>query len=62
MFRKMWIMIPPEVREKMAEDLAKKLLVKHVGSPDEVAEAYISLMKHVAHVVLLKRLELTFRI
>ena len=62
MFRKMWIMIPPEVREKMAEDLAKKLLVKHVGNPDEVAEAYISLMKYVTHFVRLKRLELTFHV
>ena len=62
MYPKMWIMIPPEVREKMAEDLAKKLLVKHVGNPDEVAEAYISLMKYVTHFVLLKRLELTFHV
>ena len=58
----MWIMIPPEVREKMAEDLAKKLLVKHVGNPDEVAEAYISLMKYVTHFVFLTRLDLTFRV
>ena len=62
MFRKMWIMIPPEVREKMAEDLAKKLLVKHVGNPEEVAEAYISLMKYVTHFVLLTRLDLTCRV
>ena len=56
-------MIPPEVREKMAEDLAKKLLVKHVGNPDEVAEAYISLMKYVTHFVFLStRLDLTFRV
>ena len=62
MYRKMWNMIPPEVREKMAEDLSKTLLVKHVGNPKEVAEAYISLMKYVTHFVLLKRLELTFHI
>ena len=62
MYPKMWIMIPPEVREKMAEDLAKKLLVKHVGNPDEVAEAYISLMKYVTHFVFLTRLDLTFRV
>ena len=46
----------------MAEDLAKKLLVKHVGNPDEVAEAYISLMKYVTHFVFLTRLDLTFRV
>ena len=43
--RKMWDMMPEEARVQILEDTAKKLLLKHVASPDEIAEAYIFLMK-----------------
>ncbi|THG97681.1 hypothetical protein EW145_g7564, partial [Phellinidium pouzarii] len=40
-----FIDLAPEMREKMYEDAERKLLVKHVADPDEVAEAYLFLMK-----------------
>ena len=43
--RKMWNMMPKEARTHMLKEAADKLLVKHVASPAEVAEAYIFLMK-----------------
>ena len=41
----MWNMMPKEARTHMLKEAADKLLVKHVASPAEVAEAYIFLMK-----------------
>ena len=35
----------PEVRNKIFEDSEKALLVQHVADPDEIAEAYLFLMK-----------------
>ena len=32
----------------MIEGMAKKLPVKHVAKPDEIAEAYVFLMKYVS--------------
>ncbi|THG94215.1 hypothetical protein EW145_g8186, partial [Phellinidium pouzarii] len=40
-----FIDLAPEMREKMYEDAERKLLVKHVADPDEIAEAYLFLMK-----------------
>jgi hypothetical protein len=37
--------LPSEVRTAMVEDLQQKLPVGHVGTPEEVAEAYIFAMK-----------------
>ena len=34
-------------QEKVLADMSEKLLVKHVAGPDEVAEAYLFLMKYV---------------
>jgi hypothetical protein len=35
----------PVAKEHLFADQAEKLLVKHVGTPDELAEAYVFLMK-----------------
>ena len=43
----MWDAMPPEKKQVMLKDLAGKLPVRHVASPDEVAEAYLFLMKYV---------------
>jgi len=40
-----WDTTPQDVREAMYEGAAKQLLVGHVGTPDEIAEAYIFAMK-----------------
>lgn len=40
-----WDTTPEEAREALFEESKKKLLVGHVGTPDEVAEAYIFAMK-----------------
>lgn len=41
----LWDPIAPEVRNKIFEDGEKTLLVQHVADPDEIAEAYLFLMK-----------------
>ncbi|KAF7800302.1 hypothetical protein EIP86_011551 [Pleurotus ostreatoroseus] len=43
----MWDAMPTEKKQVMLKDLAGKLPVRHVASPDEVAEAYLFLMKYV---------------
>ncbi|KAF8596554.1 NAD(P)-binding protein [Ceratobasidium sp. AG-I] len=40
-----WDTTPSEVKNDIFEETRKKLLVGHIGSPDEVAEAYIFAMK-----------------
>ncbi|QRW07264.1 Enoyl-(Acyl carrier protein) reductase [Ceratobasidium sp. AG-Ba] len=40
-----WGHLTEEARQTMYEEAAKKILVGHVGTPDEVAEAYIFAMK-----------------
>ena len=42
---KLWNNFAPEVRQKMFDDAAESLLVKHVADPDEIAEAYMFVMK-----------------
>ena len=37
--------MPAEHRTQMMQDFIPKLLVGHVGTPEEVAEAYIFAMK-----------------
>ncbi|GJJ07001.1 hypothetical protein Clacol_001199 [Clathrus columnatus] len=37
--------IPTELRDRVLNEIVPKLLVKHVGMPDEVAEAYLFCMK-----------------
>ena len=39
--------MPKEKKEAMFAQVAQKLLVKHVADPDEIAEAYLFLMKYV---------------
>ena len=34
-----------DLREKMMNDAAEALLVKHVAEPEEIAEAYLFAMK-----------------
>ncbi|EJD02503.1 short-chain dehydrogenase/reductase SDR [Fomitiporia mediterranea MF3/22] len=41
----LWDGHAPEAKNKILEDTAKNLLVQHVADPDEIAEAYIFLMK-----------------
>jgi len=41
----LWDPIPTEVKEKMFADAEKALLVRHVAEPEEIAEAYLFLMK-----------------
>ncbi|THH03730.1 hypothetical protein EW145_g6053 [Phellinidium pouzarii] len=41
----LWDPVAPEVKNKMFEDAARTLLVQHVADADEVAEAYLFLMK-----------------
>lgn len=41
----LWDPMPEDKRNDLYEAYAKKLLVRHVASPDEIAEAYIFLMK-----------------
>jgi hypothetical protein len=36
---------PEAEREKMKKNLAESLLVRHVAEPEEIAEAYIFVMK-----------------
>jgi hypothetical protein len=43
----MWNDMDPEGRKKMFEDIEKRLLVKRVGKADEIAEAYLFIMKFV---------------
>lgn len=40
-----WDTTPGDVKNDIFEETRKKLLVGHIGSPDEVAEAYIFAMK-----------------
>ncbi|TDL14169.1 NAD-binding protein [Rickenella mellea] len=40
-----WGNLPVETKNKIMEDTKAKLLVKHVAKPEEIAEAYIFLMK-----------------
>lgn len=40
-------MFPLEMRQKMLAEQEAKLPVKHVAGPEEVAEAYLFLMKYV---------------
>ena len=37
--------LPKELLEKMKKDAEETLLVKHVGDPDDIAEAYLFVMK-----------------
>lgn len=39
--------MPEEAREGLFKSSAESLLVKHVGTPEEIAEAYLFLMKYV---------------
>ncbi|GJJ06983.1 hypothetical protein Clacol_001181 [Clathrus columnatus] len=41
----LWNDIPTELRDRALNEIVPKLLVKHVGMPDEVAEAYLFCMK-----------------
>jgi len=41
----LWDPLPKEAREKAFADAAESLLVKHVAGPDEIAEAYLFVMK-----------------
>ncbi|KAI5118568.1 hypothetical protein M0805_005859 [Coniferiporia weirii] len=41
----LWGSLAPEAREKMYEDVARTLPVQHVAGPEEIAEAYLFLMK-----------------
>lgn len=43
----LWNTHPPEVQQNLFEMFSDSSLVKHVADPDEVAEAYIFLMKFV---------------
>ena len=52
--RQLWNHLPPEAKDKMLADVAQKLLVKHVAGPDEIAEAYLFLMKYVFEVASLR--------
>lgn len=45
MFMQLWNSYPPEVQQKILDELSESLLVKHVAGPDETAEAYVFLMK-----------------
>ena len=40
--------MPEEARVQILEDTAKKLLLKHVADPAEIAEAYMFLMKYLS--------------
>ena len=42
-----WDGLPTEAKDNMLAETGKKLPVKHVASPDEIAEAYLFLMKYV---------------
>ena len=59
---KLWNNFAPEVRQKMFDDAAESLLVKHVADPDEIAEAYMFVMKCVNVFQARKYRRLTFRI
>lgn len=39
--------MPKEIKHDMLADIGQKLPVKHVAKPDEIAEAYLFLMKQV---------------
>ncbi|KZS93790.1 short-chain dehydrogenase/reductase SDR [Sistotremastrum niveocremeum HHB9708] len=41
----LWDSLPTDLREKLLQESADKLLVKRVGNPEEIADAYIFLMK-----------------
>ncbi|KAI5121376.1 hypothetical protein M0805_001189 [Coniferiporia weirii] len=41
----LWNPFTPEAREKLYEDAARTLPVQHVADPEEIAEAYLFLMK-----------------
>ncbi|GJJ06991.1 hypothetical protein Clacol_001189 [Clathrus columnatus] len=41
----LWNDLPTELRDTLLNGYAQKLLVKHVGMPDELAEAYLFCMK-----------------
>jgi hypothetical protein len=41
----MWDPLPEAQREKMKKDATESLLVKHVAEPEEIAEAYLFVMK-----------------
>ena len=41
----LWDGMDPAKRQGMYEAAAKKLLVGHIGDPDDLAEAYLFLMK-----------------
>ena len=41
----LWHQLPKEIVDKMLAEYSAKLPVKHVARPEEVAEAYIFLMK-----------------
>lgn len=45
--KQFWDTFPPEALSKMLGNLEETLLVKHVAGPDEIAEAYVFLMKYV---------------
>lgn len=46
--KQFWDAFPPEALSKMLGNLEETLLVKHVAGPEEIAEAYLFLMKYVS--------------
>ena len=45
LYVQLWDALPAEMRAPMIKNLVEKLPVKHVAGPEEVAEAYLFLMK-----------------
>lgn len=43
----MWASLPSVNTGAILSEMAQKLLVKHVAGPEEIAEAYLFLMKYV---------------
>jgi hypothetical protein len=43
---KLWSEMPEDVKKQMFEATAAKLPVGHVGTPDEIVEAYLYLMRY----------------
>ena len=46
----LWKNVDPAKRQGFFEAAAKRLLVGHIGDPDDVAETYLFLMKYVVKV------------
>ena len=45
----LWDTMPQDEREALYAGMAEKLLLKHVGEPDELAQSYLYLMKQKMH-------------